>query len=68
MQDVDFHGCPMKKGDRVLLAWSVANRDEDQFERPDEVDLDRWPNRHTAFGMGIHRAPARTSVARWPRR
>ena len=53
--DVDFHGCPMKKGDRVLLAWSSANRDPGQFERPDEVDLDRWPNRHTAFGMGIHR-------------
>ena len=53
--DVDFHGCPMQQGDRVLLAWSSANRDPGQFERPDEVDLDRWPNRHTAFGMGIHR-------------
>jgi cytochrome P450 len=45
----------MKKGDRVLLAWSSANRDEAQFEAADEVDLERWPNRHTAFGMGIHR-------------
>lgn len=54
-RDVDFSGCPMRKGDRALLAWSSANRDPAQFDRPDEVDLDRWPNRHTAFGMGVHR-------------
>jgi cytochrome P450 len=54
-QDAEFHGCPMSKGDRVLLAWSSANRDAAMFERPDEVDIDRWPNRHTAFGIGIHR-------------
>lgn len=54
-QDVVFRGCPMKKGDRVLLAWSSANRDPAQFDHPDEVDLERWPNRHTGFGMGIHR-------------
>ena len=53
--DVDFQGCPMKEGDRVLLAWASANRDPAQFDHPDQVDLDRWPNRHTAFGMGIHR-------------
>lgn len=53
--DVEFRGCPMKKGDRVLLAWSSANRDPAQFDDPDEVVLTRWPNRHTAFGMGIHR-------------
>ena len=55
VQDTVFRGCPMKKGDRVLLAWSSANRDPAQFDNPDEVVLDRWPNRHTAFGMGIHR-------------
>jgi cytochrome P450 len=54
-RDVDFAGCPMRKGDRALLAWSSANRDPAQFDHPDEVDLDRWPNRHTAFGMGVHR-------------
>jgi cytochrome P450 len=54
-RDVEFRGCPMRKGDRALLAWSSANRDPAQFEHPDEVDIDRWPNRHTAFGMGIHR-------------
>ena len=38
--DVEFHGCPMKEGDRVLLAWSSANRDPAQFDHPDEVVLD----------------------------
>lgn len=55
-EDVEFQGCPMKAGDRVLLAWASANRDEaGGFERPDELDIDRWPNRHTAFGIGMHR-------------
>ena len=55
VRDIDFDGCPMKKGDRVLLAWSSANRDPEQFENPDEVDIERWPNRHVAFGIGVHR-------------
>ncbi len=42
-------------GDRVLLAWASANRDTSQFEDPDTLDIDRWPNRHTAFGVGVHR-------------
>ncbi|TDO48688.1 cytochrome P450 [Kribbella sp. VKM Ac-2527] len=54
-QDTDFQGCPMKKGDRVLLAWASANRDPEQFDEPDQVDIERWPNRHTAFGIGVHR-------------
>lgn len=55
MQDTDFQGCPVRKGDRALLAWASANRDAEQFENPDEVDITRWPNRHVAFGLGIHR-------------
>jgi len=55
MQDTDFHGCPVRKGDRALLSWASANRDAEQFENPDEVDITRWPNRHVAFGLGIHR-------------
>jgi cytochrome P450 len=54
-EDVEFRGCALRKGDRALLAWSSANRDPAQFEHPDDVDIARWPNRHTAFGMGIHR-------------
>jgi cytochrome P450 len=54
-RDAEFHGCPMHKGDRVLLAWASANRDASQFEDPDTLDIARWPNRHTAFGVGVHR-------------
>ena len=53
--DVEFEGCQMVKGDRVLLAWSSANRDPAQFENPDGVNIERWPNRHAAFGIGVHR-------------
>ncbi len=34
MQDADFQGCPVRKGDRALLAWASANRDPEQFENP----------------------------------
>lgn len=44
--------CP---GDRLLLSWSSANQDEEMFDNPDEVNIDRWPNRHQAFGLGAHR-------------
>jgi cytochrome P450 len=54
-KDAEFRGCPVSKGDRVLLAWASANRDESAFEHADTLDVDRWPNRHTAFGVGIHR-------------
>ncbi|MFM8835962.1 MAG: cytochrome P450, partial [Actinomycetota bacterium] len=61
--DVEFQGCPMKAGDRVLMAFPAANRDPRQFENPDEVILDRENNRHVAFGSGIHRC-AGSNLAR----
>ena len=54
-KDVDFHGCPMKKDDWVLLPFPAANRDPLKFEGPDEFIVDREENRHAAFGLGIHR-------------
>jgi cytochrome P450 len=54
-QDVDFHGCPMRKGDMVLLSIQSATRDPDVFDDPAEVKLDRTPNRHIAFGASEHR-------------
>ena len=45
----------MKAGDRVMLVWGSGNRDPEEFEAPDEVRLDRDPNRHLTFGMGPHR-------------
>ncbi len=61
--DVDFGGCPMKAGDKVLMNFPAANRDPAAFERPEEVILDRAVNRHVAFGSGIHRC-AGSNLAR----
>jgi cytochrome P450 len=54
-QDNDFHGCPMKKDDWVLLPFPAANHDPLKFEDPDTFIVDRQENRHAAFGLGIHR-------------
>ena len=63
MNDVDYKGCPMKAGERVLMNFPGANRDPEAFERADEVLIDRTLNRHVAFGAGIHRC-AGSNLAR----
>ena len=59
--DTEFEGCPMRKGDKVLMNFPAANRDPAAFERADEVVLDRAVNRHLAFGSASTGAPAPTS-------
>jgi cytochrome P450 len=61
--DVEYAGCPMKAGERVLMNFPAANRDPSVFEDPDQVILDRQHNRHVAFGAGIHRC-AGSNLAR----
>ncbi|MGA2836709.1 MAG: cytochrome P450 [Acidimicrobiales bacterium] len=61
--DVEFRGCPMQAGDKVLMNFPAANRDPDAFEHPEQVILDRAHNRHVAFGSGIHRC-AGSNLAR----
>ena len=53
--DTEIAGVPVRAGERVLLAFPAGNRDPEQFERPDEVVIDREHNRHFAFGIGVHR-------------
>jgi cytochrome P450 len=53
--DYDFHGCPMKANEWVLLPFPAANRDPAYFDRAEEFVIDREHNRHAAFGLGIHR-------------
>ncbi len=53
--DHELGGCPVQKGDWLLLPFPAANRDPEAFEHADQVILDRKANRHGAFGLGIHR-------------
>jgi len=51
----EFSGMQFSELDRVLINLSSANRDSDVFDDPEELRIDRFPNRHAAFGLGIHR-------------
>jgi cytochrome P450 len=46
-------------GDQVLILYGSANRDPEKFDDPDEIVLDRHPNRHVTFGYGVHRCLGR---------
>ena len=50
--DVQLGGTHIAAGERVLMVYASANRDERAFDRPDELDLTRDPNDHVAFGAG----------------
>ncbi len=53
--DTALGGVEIPAGATVLLLWAAGNRDELEFEHPDEVDLSRRvPRRHVAFGRGVH--------------
>jgi cytochrome P450 len=54
-RDTEIGGCPIKQGEKVLISWVSANRDEGEFPDPDTFDLDRASNRHITFGAGPHR-------------
>ncbi len=54
-EDMHWRGADMKADDWILMCYPAANRDPAQFDRADEVVIDRAVNRHAAFGLGIHR-------------
>jgi cytochrome P450 len=53
--DCELAGHTFQELDRVFLSYALCNHDPAAFPNPDEIVLDRWPNRHAAFGMGVHR-------------
>lgn len=53
-EDVTLHGVTIPKGATVLPSILSANRDDSVFEAPDRFDITRTPNKHLAFGKGIH--------------
>ncbi len=52
--ETNVHGVTVKPAGRVSLCWASANFDEEVFDHPDEVRLDRKPNPHLSFGFGEH--------------
>ncbi|HZT67784.1 MAG TPA: cytochrome P450 [Acidimicrobiales bacterium] len=75
-RDVDVEGCPIAKGTKVGICLGAANTDERALPDAGQVDLTRAPNRHLAFGGGVHRClgshlarmELRVSLVEWHRR
>jgi cytochrome P450 len=75
-EDTEVLGCPIKAGTPVSLGWAPSNFDPAQFPNPLEVHFDRQPNRHFAFGAGVHRClgshlarrELRVTLREWHRR
>jgi len=53
-EDTTVRGVPIAAGDSLLLSYVSANRDEDVFSDPFRFDVGREPNKHLAFGYGVH--------------
>ena len=53
-RDVDLHGQTIAEGQKLLLLYPSANRDERNFLEPERFDVTRTPNDHMAFGFGAH--------------
>jgi cholest-4-en-3-one 26-monooxygenase len=53
-RDVEFRGQQLRQGQKVMLLYPSANRDEDVFDDPQRFDIERSPNDHVAFGFGTH--------------
>jgi cytochrome P450 len=72
-------GVTLRKGDRVMAMLSAANMDPAANPHPERLDLQRKPNRHMAFGTGIHfclghqlariegRCALKSLFRRWPK-
>ncbi|MDT5329752.1 MAG: hypothetical protein QOF31_1049 [Mycobacterium sp.] len=53
-EDTTVRGVPIAKGESVYLAYVSGNRDEEVFDEPFRFDVSRDPNKHVAFGYGVH--------------
>ena len=56
LEDIEFKGKQIKKGDKVVMWYVSGNRDDDVIENPEAFIIDRKrPRTHLSFGFGIHR-------------
>jgi cholest-4-en-3-one 26-monooxygenase len=62
-EDTEVGGCPIHKGDKVVMWYVSSNRDEDTYEDPDAFDVTRNPE-HQAFGAGGRHFCLGTALAR----
>jgi cytochrome P450 len=53
--DTQIDGCPIRAGDKVLLVWGSACRDERRFDSPETLRIEGRKSSHVGFGYGIHR-------------
>ncbi|HQR26600.1 MAG TPA: cytochrome P450 [Nocardioides sp.] len=53
-EPVDLGGIRVEEGQKIAVLLGSANRDQAVFEAPDEFRVDRDPNNHVAFGVGVH--------------
>jgi cytochrome P450 len=53
-EDTVVRGVPITKGESVYLSYVSGNRDEEVFDDPFRFDVGRDPNKHLAFGYGVH--------------
>jgi cytochrome P450 len=77
-RDVELGGVRLPKGEQVMVMLAAANMDPQANPHPERLDLQRKPNRHIAFGTGIHfclghqlariegRCAVKSLLRRWP--
>ena len=53
-KDIELGGVQLKEGDRIMAMLAAANMDPHDNPHPEQLDLERRPNRHLSFGTGIH--------------
>jgi cytochrome P450 PksS len=53
-KDIELGGVQLRKGDKIMPMLAAANFDPQANPHPEKLDLARKPNRHLAFGTGIH--------------
>ncbi|MFC4455646.1 cytochrome P450 [Deinococcus sonorensis] len=54
LRDTEVAGTPVRAGQKLALLYASGNRDPRKFAAPDRLQLDRDPNPHLTFGLGIH--------------
>jgi cytochrome P450 len=78
-KDIELGGVRLRRGEKIMIMLAAANMDPQANPRPERLDLQRKPNRHIAFGTGIHfclghqlariegRCALKSLFQRWPR-